>query len=252
MKIFKIILALLLIYGIGEEYINASKQLFSFFDPGILAVVFLMLAFCTWLLGSGISNEKFQLKSWQFFKYFGLTFVMFILVALVSLATFKFPPEILNVNGMNVDIAEFMNGSKKIIPDEKQRRQYCICVVTKLTADKELADQYRTEFESGKFSNAIVAIQNGPNADKYRLQECAGSVTDVQWTPDFEKGVRRNLMKQLTELQISSTNDITIYCECLIEEYKKIPISELTSGEFPNSLNGMKIDSICNLRSKLK
>ncbi|HLP39499.1 hypothetical protein [Lacibacter sp.] len=252
MKIVKIILALLLIYGIGEEYINASKQLFSFFDPGIIVVVLLMLTLCAWLLGSGISKEKFQLKSWNFLKYFGLTFIMFILVAFVSMATFKFPPEIVNVNGVNVDIAEFMNGSKKIIPDEKQRRQYCVCVVTKLTADKDLAEKYQTEFESGKFSNIIIEIQNGANTDKYRLQECAGSVTDVQWTPDFEKGVRRNLMKQLSDLQISSTNDINVYCECLVEEYKKVPINELTSGEFHLSLNGMKIDSICNLKSKLK
>lgn len=252
MKIFKIILALLLTYGAGAEYISASKQLFSFFDPGIIVVVSLMLTLCAWLLGSGISGEKFTLKSWQFLKYFGLTFVMFILFAFMSMATFKFPAEIVNVNGIKVDIAEFMNGSKRIIPDEKQRRQYCICVVTKLTADKDLAEKYEAEFESGKFSNVINVIQNGADADKYQLQECAGSITDVQWTADFENGARRTIMKQLTDLQISATNDIRIYCDCLIDEYKKVPISELTSEDFPVSLNGIKIDSMCNLKSKLK
>jgi hypothetical protein len=195
MKIFKIILALLLIYGVGQEYINASKQLFSFFDPGIIVVVLLMLTLCAWLLGSGIAGEKFTLKSWQFLKYFGLSFIVFILVAFMSMATFRFAPEIVNVNGVSVDIAEFMNGSKRIIPDEKQRRQYCICVVTKLTADKDLVEKYQAEFESGKFSNAINAIQNGVDTDKYNLQECAASVTDLQWTTDFENGARRNIMK---------------------------------------------------------
>lgn len=180
MKIFKIILGLLLIYGAGQEYISASKQLFSYFDPGIIAAVLLMLVLCAWLLGSGISKEEFQLKSWQFLKYFGLTFVMFILFAFVSLVTFKFSPEIVKVNGINVDIADFMNGSKKIVPDATKRRQYCICVVTKLTADKELVEKYQSQFESGKFSNVFIDVQNDPGNDKYGLQECASLISDAQ------------------------------------------------------------------------
>jgi len=162
------------------------------------------------------------------------------------MVTFKFEPEIVKVNGINVDIAEFMNRSKKIIPDDNQRRQYCVCVVTKLTADKDLAEEYQTEFESGKFSKVIMTVQSGPDAYKYDLQECMGSVSDIQWTPEFEMGLRAKLMKQLTDLQISSTNDLNKYWDCLVDEYKKIQINELISSDFPQSDNGIKIDSICN------
>jgi hypothetical protein len=179
MKIFKLIVGALLVFGAGQEYISASKQLFSFFDPGIIAAVLLVLVFCAWLLGSGVSKGEFQLKSWQFLKYFVLTFIMFVLVAFASLATFKFAPEIVNVNGMNVDIAEFMNGSKRIVPDEAQRRQYCICVVTKLTADKGLAEKYQSQFESGKFSQVFIEVKNEPDIDKYDLQECGAFLTNI-------------------------------------------------------------------------
>ncbi len=252
MKIFKIIIGLLLTYGAGKEYINASRQLLSFFEPGVIIAISLMLLLCTWLIGSGISKEKLRINSWQYLKYLGATFVIFLLFAFIGMVTFKFEPEIVKINGISVDIAEFMNGSKKIISDENQRRKYCICVVTKLTADKAIAEEYQPEFESGKLSKVIMAIQSRPDAFKYDLQECMGSVSEIKWTPEFEKGLRSNIMKQLTDLQISSTNDINKYCDCIVDEYKKIPINILTSSGFPLSDNGIKIDSICNLKSKLK
>jgi hypothetical protein len=125
-------------------------------------------------------------------------------------------------------------------------------VVTKLTADKELMEKYQREFETGKFSDVVIRIQQEPDADKYKLQECAGSIRDVQWTSAFEQGVRTTLIKQLTDLQKNSTNDLNIYCDCLINEYKKIPAEELTSEGFGNSATGMKIDSLCDAKSKLQ
>ncbi len=173
MKIFKIIIGLSLIYGAGQEYVSASKQLFTFLDPGIIIAVLLMLILCAWLIGSGFSKDRISFKSWQFLKYFGLSFALFVAFAFVSMVTFTFPPDIVTVNGVNVNIAEMMNGSKRIIPDEHKRREYCICVVTKLTADKGIVDEYKMEFESGKFSNVITAVQNSADADRLGLQECA-------------------------------------------------------------------------------
>ena len=187
MKIFKIVLGLLLTYGAGKEYVNASRQLLSFLDPGIIIAVLLTLLLCTWLIGSGISKEKLKIKSWQFLKYFGVTVIIFIFFSFMNMATFKFEPEIVKVNGIDVDIAEFMNGTKKIVPDENQRREYCICVVTKLTADKEIVKKHQAEFESGKFSRVITTIQAGPNADQYNLQECMGFASDTQGTSNSKK-----------------------------------------------------------------
>lgn len=252
MKIFKIIMAFLIIWGASKEYVSASKQLFTFLDPGIIIGVSLMLLFSAWLFGSGISKEKLFLKSWQYLKFVGATFVIFILFAFVSVLTFKFDPEIVEVNGVRVDIAEMMNGSKGIVPDENQRRKYCICIVTKLTSDRDLVEQYRPELVNGKISKVLLEIQARSDAGKYNLNECMSDVPGLKWTPDFEKSLRISLMKQLTELQISSSHDINRYCDCLIDEYKKVPIKDLTSQDFSNSANQIAIDSLCSVKSKLK
>lgn len=251
MKIFKVILGLLLIYSIGKEYINASKQLLSFFELGSILAVLLLLPLSAWLIGSGISKEKFNLNSWQFFKYLGGTFIIFLVVAFISLISFKYEPEIVRVNGLDVDIAEFMIGTKRIIPDKEQRRDYCICIVTKLTADKKLVDENKADFESGKFSKLIMTLKSSPDALKYNLQECMSSVSNIHWTPEFENGMRTNLIKKLSDLNSSSKNDVHKYCDCLIEEYKKVSIQELTNSDFQFSEKGLKIDSICNSISKL-
>lgn len=246
----KFIVGLLLLYGIGAEYINASKQLFTFLDPGIISVSLLMIALCAWLIGSGLSKEKLKIKSFAFLKYFGLSFLIFLLIAFFSLSTYKPDPQIIKVNGIEVDIAEFMNGSKRIIPDEKQRKEYCICVVTKLTQDKELAEKYKSEFKSGKFSTLFIDIQKGEFSDKYNLNECINSITTVEWTAVFEKGVRKTLMNQLVQTDKTKTNDINKYCDCLVEEYKKIPFNILTASEFSQSQKAFTIDSVCDIKSK--
>ena len=252
MNKFKIVIGFLLLYGIGQEYINASKQFLTFLDPTIIILCLLMLVLCAWLIGSGFSKEKIKIKSFQFAKYYGLSFIIFLLIAFVSLMTYKFEPEIVKVNGIDVDIAEFMNGTKKIVPDENQRREYCICVVTKLTGDKDLIEKYKHEFEIGKFSKVIIDIQTGSTVNKYNLNECFGSLSSIQWTPAFEKGMRASLINQIRQLDISKTNDTTKYCDCLMDQYKKIPITELTNSDFPQSQKNATIDSICNAKSKIK
>jgi len=217
MNKFKIIIGFLLLYSIAREYISASKQLFTFLNPTFIILCLLMLAFCAWLIGSGLSKEKLKIKSVQFAKYYGLSFLIFLLVAFISLITFRFEPDIIKVNGVDVDIAEFMNGTKKIIPDESQRRDYCICVVSKLTEDKDLVNKYKHDFEIGKFSKVIIDIQTGYSADNYYLNACLTSLTGLQWTPEFEKGMRASLKNQIRQLDISKTNDTTTYCDCLME-----------------------------------
>jgi hypothetical protein len=66
------------------------------------------------------------------------------------LITYKATPEIISVNGIEVNIADIMDGSRRLIPDKQQRRAYCMCVVEGLTRDKEVAVNYKNEFREGK------------------------------------------------------------------------------------------------------
>ncbi|WP_157963332.1 hypothetical protein [Algoriphagus litoralis] len=85
MKTFKIIIGFLLLIGAGREFINASRQLGSLFSPGLIIGVLIMLIFSTWLIGSGFSPEKFRFKSYEFIKFFAISFVTFAVVAILSL-----------------------------------------------------------------------------------------------------------------------------------------------------------------------
>jgi hypothetical protein len=250
MNKFKVFLGIILLYGIGTEYISASKHYSTFFSPGIIAAVLTMLVLCAWLIGSGLSKGKLLIKSCEFAKYFGLSFLVFLLVAFISLSRYKAEPDVVKVNGIEVDISEFMNGTKRIIPNHDQRREYCLCAVTKLTQDKEFVEKYKSEFKSGKLLNIISNLQADTAAYKLNLNECMIAVKELKWTPEFEKGIRTNITSQMTQTEISKTNDINKYCDCLVEEYKKIDINKLTGNGFYDSKENQTIDSICKLKSK--
>lgn len=250
MKTVKIIIGLLLLYGASTEYIQASRELHSFYDPAIITATLLFLVVGAWLIGSGISNQKLPIRSLQFLKYLGISTGIFLFVAFFNFINALPGNEVIEVNSMHVNIGRFMKGTEKIIPNEQQRRQWCICIVTKLTADKNLVKQHKAELESGNYAQLLKDVMNGPDAEKYGLNECYSTITNLQWTPVFEKGVRSSIIKRLNETNVSSTNDIDKYCDCLVDEYKKLTIHELSSQGFADSDKGMLIDSLCNSRSK--
>jgi hypothetical protein len=252
MKYFKIIGGFLLLMGSSKEYVNASKELLSFFDPAIILICLLMLGLSAWLIGSGISKEKLPIRSWQFAKYYGITFVFFLIIAYLNLLTYKFEPDIVKVNGMDIDIAGFMNGTKNIIPDKDKRRNYCVCVVTKLAQDENIAENYADELVKGRIDKIVIELKSTPDFDRLGLNECAALIEDLDWTPEFEQGLRESLMPQLENSEVAKTNDVNKYCDCLIEEYKKLPVKEMSNPEFYSGKQKLEIDSVCKLKSLLK
>lgn len=252
MKVLKIVGGLFLILGSGAEYINASKELSTFLDPGIIFASLAMVFISALLIANGVSKEKVVVRSWKFAIYYIISIFMFLLVAFVKLMTYKFEPEIVRVNGVNVDIAQFMNGSKNIIPDENERRKYCICVVTKLTQVDELADNYSDELRQGKINEIFEEIKSTKYMSELNFNECMNSVTNFEWTEQAVNGLRKNIMSQLNEGEYSKTNDVEKYCDCLIEEYTKLPVAEVSNSTFYNTSTNLRIDSICSSKSRLK
>jgi hypothetical protein len=63
MKKIKIIIALLLLYAAGTEYIFASHELSTYWSPGILIGVLLMIVAAAFLIGNRMSPERFDIKS---------------------------------------------------------------------------------------------------------------------------------------------------------------------------------------------
>ena len=84
MKILKIILGFLLLLGAGKETVVAANQLGTFWDPGVIIGILLLLLLCTWLIGSGFSKERFRFKSVEFVKYFAICSLLFLFIAYIS------------------------------------------------------------------------------------------------------------------------------------------------------------------------
>jgi hypothetical protein len=138
------------------------------------------------------------------------------------------------------------------MPDEKERRQYCECVVNKLTRSPRVATRFSAEFRNGDIDKIIESVKGDPEFAHLNMNECMSSVIHFQWTETFEKSTRESLYQQVKNTELPKTNNIDIYCDCLVEEYKKLPLNEITSPEFPESSNFNRIDSMCNMKSKLK
>jgi hypothetical protein len=232
MKTVKLIIGVLILYGTGAEYINAGKQLSTYFDPSIIIVCLIMILLSGWLIGSCLSRNKFEIRSFQSVKYFLLCFLGFFAFAFFALFNFKLEPEIIKVNGFNINISEFMNGSRNIIPDETERRTYCTCVVDKLTGDANVRSNFSTELQNGRIDKIMMALKSDPDFYKLKLNECMSSVKNLHWTDTFEKSARKSLYEQVKNSELSKTNNIDTYCDCLIQEYKKLPVSEITDPEF--------------------
>ena len=84
------------------------------------------------------------------------------------------------------------------------------------------------------------------------FNECMNSITNFEWTDQAVNGLRKNIMSQLNQGEYSKTNDIEKYCDCLIEEYTKLPVAEVSNSNFYNTTTNRSIDSVCNSKSTLK
>ena len=78
------------------------------------------------------------------------------------------------------------------------------------------------------------------------------SIQNFKWTTEAENGLRKNLMIQLEHSEYKKTNDINKYCDCLVEEYVRLPVDKFSSSDFYETNTNYKIDSICKIKSKLK
>lgn len=252
MKTFKIILGILLLYGAGTEYISASNQLSTFFSPGILMGCLIMILVSAWLMGSGISKQNFEIRSVEFLKYMIVAASGFVVFALAGLKSYKPEPDIITSNGVKVDISKFMNGSKNIIPDEKERRIYCTCVVDKLTKDSKITNRFSDQLMKGDIDKIITALNTTPDFYELKMNECMSSVKSFHWTEAVEKSLRENIYNQVKDTELSKTNNIDTYCDCLVTAYKKLALSQISDSEFYLSEVGLRIDSLCNTQSKLR
>ena len=125
-------------------------------------------------------------------------------------------------------------------------------MVNKLTKDSKIATNLSAELLNGKIDKIITVLNSSPDFYELKLNECMSSVKNLDWTETAEKSARENICNQAKNSELSKTNNINRYCDCLILVYKKLPLSEISNAEFYQSQNGLRVDSLCILKSKLQ
>ena len=248
MKRLKIIFGFLLLYGTGKEYISASRQLGSRFDIGILIPIVLLLFLCTWLIGSGFSKTKLKFKSLKFLKYFGFSFLIFVIVAFFSLLTYVIPTNFKTINGVKIPISKCIDGSVRMMPKENDREDYCICLAEKITGDSLLKKKYIKDLEMGEFDKIIKELDEDNKIIELDIESCFASV-EMQWTDNLANSMKRNWKKQFEGTEFEESNDVDKYCDCLIEEYRKFPLTKIMEEGFNESQEAILIDEKCTKES---
>ena len=249
MRTTKIIIGFLILMSIGSEYANASRQLFTFFSPGILLGSLTLLVLSTWLIGSGISKDKLRIKSIEFLKYYFGAFIIFGLIAFIKIISYR-PQDIsVEFNNINIPIGRFVDGTRRIIPDLDQRKAYCTCIVEKLTKSDFIIRNYKGALVTGEIDKIFQAIIPDGTYAKLGLDSCYSKI-DLKWNDAFEKSIRENIKNSPNVKEFEKTNKINTYCDCMIKEYKNCPLNEILTVYFQSSKLKMSIDSYCIQISK--
>ena len=251
MRTFKIIIGFLLLYGAGKEYINASRQLGTPYDIGIIIPILLFLFLSTWLIGSGFSRRKLKFKSFEFLKFFIISFVSFAFFAFISLGSKIIPSNFVEIDGIKVPLGKCIDGNRRIIPDEKEREEYCKCFAEKVLNDSTLKSKYKTKLENDDFLKVIAEIQKSQIFLELGFENCMKSVK-IEWTNNLANSMKENWKKQLIGTEFEQTNDIDKYCGCLIKEYRKYPLNKIMEDGFSESKESIEIDEKCTKESEKK
>ena len=238
-----------MLYGAGKEYIDASTQLSSFYDIGIIIPIVLFLILCTWLIGSGFSVRKFKFKSFEFVKFFIISFVTFAIVAIFSLGAKVVPSNFVEINGIKIPLGKCIDGNRRIIPDEKEREKYCKCFIEKITNEPELKSKYQKKLEDDKVNDVFKEIQSSPKFLELGIEDCMSSIK-MKWTDNIANLMKRNWEKELVGTEFETTNDIEKYCNCLVDEYRKFPLDKIMEDGFAESKEAGEIDDKCTKQSE--
>lgn len=244
MKILKIVLGFGILIGMGAEYANAAKQIGSMFLPTILIVVLLLMVLTTWLFGSGFSAGKFNLKSVEFFKFFSLSAVIFAGAVILNLGSKLPPSDFVKIQGLNIPLGKCINGNRKVIPDEKERKEYCKCFIEKILLDPELKEKFQDKLIHDESSTVFKEIQTHPKFLELNIDACIGS-SKIEWTDDIVNSMRKQMKKMLLGTTIEETIDINSYCDCLLMEYQKHPFNKVVTEEFLESEVAIDIENKC-------
>ncbi len=244
MKVIKIILSIILLFGIGKEYGRSSIELGTYFHPLILPLTVVLFLLCTWLLGSAFSKSKFSLNWSSALKSISITSIIFVSSVFLGISDGLKPSDLETINGIRIPLGKCINGNKDFIANKDDRKAYCRCYVEKITNDPILKEKYTSHLESNRVDFVIQEIQAGDDFFRLEIESCA-QLVNLTWTKEFEIELLKSWEKELNGTEFGTTNNIEKYCSCLLEKYKQHPLKEILSTEFMLSEQALEADKFC-------
>jgi hypothetical protein len=248
LKTIKIIFGFLLLFGAGQAYAQASRDLGTFFSPGVIVGVLLMLFLSTWLIGSGFSVRKMKLKSFDSIKFFIISFITFTIIAIFNLGNRSKPSHIIDINGIKIPLGKCIDGNRKIIPNENERKEYCECFAEKILNNPKLKDEYQKDLENNKIDIVFNKIQSNPLFLELGIEECLNSI-EIKWSDNIQKSMIETWKKELKGSEFELTNNIDEYCNCMMSEYKNFPLTMIIEEGFSESTVAIEIDEKCTIKT---
>lgn len=242
MRILKIVLGLLLLFGAGNEFINASHELGTFFSVGVILGVLVLVAICAWLLGSGFAKSTDEFNWSRYGIYFILCLGAFSFFALLKLKMGTPPKEVqappaiakhaANINGQEISLDNCMEGSERMVPGEAERKSYCVCMTEKLFLS-DMFEEYQNDILSGNMSKVIKQLSESDPVilEELGLDLCMASVK-MEWTDIMEQQAKDRLRNDFADSELKETHDIENYINCLVNSFTQYPPNDILNNDF--------------------
>lgn len=152
------------------------------------------------------------------------------------------------INELKIPIGECIDGNVRVIPDIKEREEYCKCFIDKITSDLRLKKKYQNHLINNKVTYVFKEVQSSQEFLDLGIKDCI-FVVEMKWTDILVKSMKRNWKKELEGTELELTNNIDVYCDCLLDEFQKYPLEEIKQEGYLESEKAINIFEKCRSKS---
>lgn len=230
MRYILIVLGIMLVIGSSSELVHSVKSegLTGFFSL-IITIPFVILG--SWLLASGMSKNTAKFGTWSHIKYLIGCVVLSLIIIFFTLVSNLAPNHLVSINGLDIPLGKCMDANVNVFLNEEDREQYCKCVAEKILNNPDLGSEYEAHLVNNRFDDAIAGLQKQELLPYLGLENCI-PYSELEWNKTLELEYKQQMLKEVEDSELATTNHIDKYCDCLMVELKKQPVKSVFDGSY--------------------
>jgi len=251
MKSGKILLAILIFISFMREGLNAFKETGDAWFVIIMLTVALLLSGL--LIRSAfkpkdrfVQENKNKIYLWNFIK---VVSILGIIGFVLNSGQNKTIEHVADYNGLKIPLDKCIRGNVRMIESEEERINYCDCMAGILASDETVLTDYKDLLLNGDFGEIINSMKSRGLGGTMGLEGCFGFVTNIEWTDNVKIAIKGGFRNEMRGTDLEERLDIEGYCDCIVDSLVNYPANEIISGEFYETKQWVKIDSICTARN---